>query len=51
MPTIRELLGVLRNTYPRNLIRSAYYDAKERFSDFDIGIPDQIKNKVRAMIG
>lgn len=51
MPTIRELLKVWRDKYPRNLIRSAYYDAKERFNDFGISIPDQIKNNVRAMIG
>lgn len=51
MPTIRELLHVWRNKYPRNLIRSAYYDCKERFKDFGISIPDQIKTNVQAMIG
>lgn len=51
MPVIRELLRVWRDKYPRNLIRSAYYDCHERFKDFGISIPDQIKNKVEAMIG
>ncbi|WP_428886436.1 phage portal protein [Bifidobacterium dentium] len=51
MPVIRELLRVWREKYPRNLIRGAYYDCKERFKDFGISIPDQIKNKVEAMIG
>ena len=51
MPIIHELLRVWREKYPRNLIRGAYYDCKERFKDFGISIPDQIKNKVEAMIG
>ena len=51
MPIIHELLHVWREKYPRNLIRGAYYDCKERFKDFGISIPDQIKNKVEAMIG
>ena len=51
MPVIRELLRVWRKKYPRNLIRGAYYDCKERFKDFGISIPDQIKNNVEAMIG
>jgi hypothetical protein len=51
MPIIQELLRVWREKYPRNLIRGAYYDCKERFKDFGISIPDQIKNKVEAMIG
>ena len=51
MTIIQELLRVWREKYPRNLIRGAYYDCKERFKDFGISIPDQIKNKVEAMIG
>ncbi len=51
MPIIHELLRVWSEKYPRNLIRGAYYDCKERFKDFGISIPDQIKNKVEAMIG
>ena len=51
MPIIHELLRVWREKYPHNLIRGAYYDCKERFKDFGISIPDQIKNKVEAMIG
>ena len=51
MPIIHKLLRVWREKYPRNLIRGAYYDCKERFKDFGISIPDQIKNKVEAMIG
>ena len=51
MPVIRELLKVWRDKYPRNAIRGAYYDCKERFKDFGISIPDRIKSKVEAMIG
>lgn len=51
MDTIRRLLKVWRDKYPRNLIRTAYYDAKERFKDFRISIPDTIKTKVKPMIG
>lgn len=51
MQVIHRLLKVWRDKYPRNLIRSAYYDARERFRDFGISIPDTIKTKARPMIG
>lgn len=51
MPTIHRLLKVWRDKYPRNLLRTAYYDAKEKFRDFRISIPDTIKAKARPMIG
>ena len=51
MLIIRQLLKVWREKYPRNLIRSTYYDAKERFRDFGISVPEQIKAKVQPMVG
>lgn len=51
MAVIRQLLDVWRKKYPRNLIRTGYADAKERFKDFRISVPDSIKTKVSPMIG
>lgn len=51
MGVIRQLLKIWRDKYPRNLIRTAYYDARERFKDFRISIPDSIKAKASPMIG
>ena len=50
MPLIVELFRVWRKKYPRNLIRSSYYDAHERFKDFGISIPSKIKARAEAMI-
>lgn len=50
MPIIRELLRLAREI-PAQPDHQTYYDCKERFKDFGISIPDQIKNKVEAMIG
>lgn len=51
MPTVRTLMKVWRQRYPRNLIRTGYYGAKEGFKDFGISIPDRIKANVSACIG
>lgn len=51
MRTIHRLLKVWRDKYPRNLLRSAYYDARENFKDFGISIPASIKTKATPMIG
>jgi hypothetical protein len=48
---IQRLLKVWRDKYPRNLIRTQYVDAHERFKDFGISIPDRIKGRAEAMIG
>jgi hypothetical protein len=51
LTTINDLLSIWREKYPRNLIRSRYYDARENLKDFGISIPNSIKNKVGAVIG
>ena len=51
MPVIHKLLKIWRDKYPRNLIRTGYYDAREAFKDFRISIPDTIKTRVAPMIG
>jgi hypothetical protein len=51
LPAINELLAIWRDKYPRNLIRSRYYDARESLKDFGISIPNRIKQKVGAVIG
>lgn len=51
MPTIRELYRVWREKYPRNILRSAYYDARERFHNLRIAIPPQIANQAQATVG
>lgn len=51
MELIRALMRVWRRRYPRNLIRSGYFNAREGFKDFGIAIPDRIKARVSACIG
>lgn len=51
MNTINELFTVWRDKYPRNLLRSAYYGARERFNDFKVSIPPQIAQRAQATIG
>ncbi|MCI1984083.1 MAG: phage portal protein [Bifidobacteriaceae bacterium] len=48
---ILKLLQVWKDKYPRNLLRGAYADAKYRFNDFSISIPDRIRAKAQPMIG
>lgn len=51
LPIVMQLLKVWKHTYPRNLIRSAYYDAKEKYKDFGISIPNTVKTKAAVPIG
>nr|MCW1092222.1 hypothetical protein [Streptococcus anginosus] len=48
---IRQLARVWSAKYPRNLLRSEYYAAKNRLKDFGIGIPNRISAQASAMIG
>lgn len=49
--TVNELFKVWRNKYPRNLLRSAYYDARNKFIDLKIAIPPQIAHQATSTIG
>ncbi|MBS5942877.1 MAG: phage portal protein [Finegoldia magna] len=51
MGVIRQLARVWSAKYPRNLLRSEYYAAKNRLKDFGIGIPNRISAQASAMIG
>lgn len=51
MGTIRDLLEVWQKKYPRNVLRSAYFDAKNRFKDFGISIPPKIRSNVKSVVG
>jgi hypothetical protein len=51
LPAINELLAIWSDKYPRNLIRSRYYDARENLKDFGISIPNRIRQKVGAVVG
>jgi hypothetical protein len=48
---IRELFEVWRRKYPRNVLRSAYFDAHQEFKDFGIAIPPKIRSRTRAVVG
>lgn len=48
---VRELVKIWKAKYPRNLLRSRYYGAKNRLKDFGIGVPDKISSQAQAMIG
>lgn len=45
MTDITRLLELWRNKYPRNLLRSAFYDAKQRFNNLGISIPNIVAQK------
>lgn len=51
MTTIRRLLDLWRAKYPRNLLRSAYYDAKQRFNNLGISIPEALAAKAGVVVG
>ena len=41
----RALLDVWRAKYPRNLLRSAFYDAKQRFRNLQIAVQSDLGRK------
>lgn len=47
----RRLLRVWRDKYPRNVLRSAYYDARNRFRDYGISIPPNIRSRAGNVVG
>ncbi|PLS30092.1 phage portal protein gp6-like protein [Bifidobacterium margollesii] len=51
MHTIRRLLKVWRDHYPRNLLRSAFYDGKQRFNNLGISIPNIVAAKAGVVVG
>ena len=51
MTDITRLLELLRNKYPRNLLRSAFYDAKQRFNNLGISIPNIVAQKAGVVVG
>ncbi|KFI56576.1 phage portal protein [Bifidobacterium callitrichos] len=51
MDAIRQLLKVWRDHYPRNLLRSAFYDAKEQFNNLGISIPNIVAQKAGIVVG
>ena len=48
---IRGLVKVWQQKYPRNLLRSVYFDGKMPFKDLGIGVPPQIIRKVKTTLG
>ncbi|NEG96003.1 phage portal protein [Bifidobacterium sp. SMB2] len=51
MDDVIRLLDVWRSKYPRNLLRSAFYDAKQRFNNLGISIPNIIAQKAGNVVG
>ena len=50
-PIINKLFKLWRQKYPRNMLRSAYYDARNRFRDLRVAIPPQIASQAVSTIG
>lgn len=50
MATIRRLLKVWRDKYPKNLLRTAFYDAKQRFVDLGVSIPPGMADKIGNVV-
>lgn len=51
LETIRELFMVWRSKYPRNALRSVYYDGKMPVKDLGISTPPQVQARVKAVLG
>lgn len=51
MDDIRRLLDLWRAKYPRNLLRSAFYDARQRFNNLGISIPNIVADKAGVVVG
>ena len=51
MTDIIRLLELWRAKYPRNLLRSAFYDAKQRFNNLGISIPNIVAQKAGVVVG
>lgn len=49
--TLVRLMHVWADKYPRNRLRSLYYDGKEPLKDFGIAVPPRIRNEVSSPIG
>lgn len=47
----QRLLKVWRAKYTRNALRSRYYQARYRFKDYGIALPERIRRQARPMIG
>lgn len=47
----RALLDVWRAKYPRNLLRSAFYDAKQRFRNLQIAVHSDLGRKIGNTVG
>ncbi|HJE56580.1 MAG TPA: phage portal protein [Bifidobacterium pseudolongum subsp. globosum] len=45
------LLKVWRDKYPRNLLRSAFYDAKQRFRNLQIAVQSDLGRKIGNTVG
>ncbi|KAA8828307.1 phage portal protein [Bifidobacterium tissieri] len=51
MRTIRRLLKTWRDHYARNLLRSAFYDGRQRFNNLGISIPNVVAAKAGVVVG
>lgn len=46
-----QLFQIWRNKYPRNLLRSRYFNAVEELKNLNISVPTKVADKVRAVTG
>lgn len=51
MDMTRALLKVWQDKYPRNLLRSAFYDAKQRFRNLQIAVQTDLGRKIGNTVG
>lgn len=51
MDATMRLLRVWRAKYPRNLLRTRFYDAKQRFSNLHIAVPNTVAAKIGNVVG
>lgn len=51
LDTTMRLLKVWRAKYPRNLLRTRFYDAKQRFRNLQIAVPNTVAEKIGNVVG
>lgn len=51
LATVRELMKTWRKRYPKNLVRSLYYQSHYKYKGISYSIPDSMRDMAKPMIG
>lgn len=51
IPVFNALFTVWRDKYPGNLLRTAFYDGKQRFKNLNISVPEELARRIGNVVG